>query len=538
VAIIVHGGGWTGGDKRQDVDGLFEPLAAADVTWFSINYRLAPAHRWPACLADVRTAIDWVRAHAGDYRGDPDRIALIGYSAGGHLVCQAAVQADTPPAVRAVIGLAAPTDLEADSQRRGGLSSCLQALFDLPAALTPPSRVRLRDASALFQVRASLPPFLLIHGTRDTSVPYDQSVRFQEALQARQVRCDLISLDGAGHRIADWPAVDAAVFQTLAAWLVRTLTPPAEPVTAPPPAAAAPVTITVAPDGSGEFTSVQAAIDAVADHSEQPTEIRIKPGVYKEKIVVPRSKRFVRLVGDNALRTVLTWDLNARMPGADGREIGTFRTPSVTFEADDCSAEGITFENSAGPVGQALAVALFGDRLVFRRCRFLGWQDTVLDHKGRHYYEQCYIAGHCDFIFGGGTAFFERCRIHCLQKGYITAASTAADQPYGYVFSNCRITGAGPEVTTYLGRPWRDHAKVIFLNTAMASVVRPEGWHNWDHPERETTAYYAEYRSTGPGANPSARVGWSHQLTAAEAQRLTVQAVLSGDDGWNPAGTP
>lgn len=290
----------------------------------------------------------------------------------------------------------------------------------------------------------------------------------------------------------------------------------------------------VAADGSGQFKTVQAAVDAVPQGNTKPVVISIKPGIYKERVVVPRGKPFIRFLGEDAETTVLTFNLNARMPGEDGKEIGTFRTPSTTIEAEDFSAENITFENSAGPVGQALAIAVVGDRVIFRNCRFLGWQDTLLDQSGRHYYESCYIAGHVDFIFGHATSFFEKCHIHCLRKGYITAADTPEHQKYGYVFSNCKITGESPEVKTYLGRPWRDYANVIFLNTEMSNVVRPEGWHNWEKPHREKTARYAEYGSTGPGANPQARVPWAHQLTEDQAKAITVESVLSGEDGWNP----
>src|SRR6266404_1180700 len=181
--------------------------------------------------------------------------------------------------------------------------------------------------------------------------------------------------------------------------------------------------------------------------------------------------------------------------------IGTFRTPSTIIDADDFTVENITFENSAGPVGQALALRVDGDRVVFRNCRFLGWQDTILLNHGRQYFEGCYIAGHVDFIFGGATAFFERCHIHCLKDGYITAASTPDNQPFGFVFSNCEITGESGSVRTYLGRPWRPFASVVFLNTEMSATVRPVGWNNWSQPEREKTARYAEFNSTGPGAD-------------------------------------
>lgn len=294
------------------------------------------------------------------------------------------------------------------------------------------------------------------------------------------------------------------------------------------------INITVAQDGSGQFKTVQEAIMSVPSGSpDKPVVIHIKPGVYKELIYIQHEKRFFRLVGEDATRTVLTFDLHANMLGTDGKPIGTFRTPSTVVDADDVSFENLTFENTAGPVGQALAIRVDGDRITFRRCRFLGWQDTIFLNRGRHYFEDCYIAGHVDFIFGAATVWFERCRIHCLKNGYVTAASTYDYQPFGFVFSHCRIDGE-PEVKTYLGRPWRDFSNVIYLNTEMSEVIRPEGWQNWNLPAREKTARYSEFNSSGPGAQPKARVSWSHQLTKEQAKAITVKKVLAGADGWDP----
>ena len=306
------------------------------------------------------------------------------------------------------------------------------------------------------------------------------------------------------------------------------------PVTGP--GAKAETELVVAADGSGQFTNVQAAVNAVPQNTS-PTNwcvILIKPGIYKELVYVQHEKHFVCLRGENPENTVLTYDLHAGLPGPDGRPISTFRTPSTVVDADDFVAENLTFQNSAGPKGQALAVRLDGDRLVFRNCRFLGWQDTILGNRGRHYYENCYIAGAVDFIFGGATEFYEHCHIHCLGNGYITAASTPADHPFGYVFSHCQITGENPDVKTYLGRPWRPYASVTFLNTEMSGVVRPVGWDNWRDPAREKTARYAEFNSTGPGANPPARVKWARQLTDRQAAAITVDKVLGGSDAGIP----
>jgi pectinesterase len=291
----------------------------------------------------------------------------------------------------------------------------------------------------------------------------------------------------------------------------------------------------VAADGSGKYRTVQEGIDAAPTGSRtNPVVILIKPGIYRELIYIQREKRFLRLVGESAEKTILTYDLYAAQPGADGKPIGTFRTPSTYIDADDFTAENLTFENSAGPKGQALAIRVEGDRVVFRNCRFLGWQDTILDNRGRHYYQDCYIAGHVDFIFGGATSFFEGCHIQCLKNGYITAASTPEDQPMGFVFSNCTITGETPAVRTYLGRPWRGYASVVFLNTKMSEIIRPEGWDNWKDPAREKTARFAEYHSSGPGAGMDRRVKWAKQLVDEDVKTYSLENVLRGHDNWDP----
>jgi pectinesterase len=303
---------------------------------------------------------------------------------------------------------------------------------------------------------------------------------------------------------------------------------------APGKSAVKPINIVVAADGSGQFKTVQEAVMSVPSGSRtNPVVIHLKPGTYKELIYVQREKRFFHLVGEDPEKTILTYDLYANIKGSDGKPIGTFHTPSTTIDADDFTAENITFENSAGAVGQALAIRVDGDRTVFRNCRFLGWQDTILLNRGRQYFENCYIAGHVDFIFGAATAWFEKCHIQCLGDGYITAASTPVDQPFGFAFSNCKITGDPPQARTYLGRPWRIYASTIYLNTEMSEVVRPEGWNDWKKPETHQTARYAEFNSTGPGGSPKSRVDWAKQLTKAEAAAITLKKVLGGADGWN-----
>jgi pectinesterase len=301
-----------------------------------------------------------------------------------------------------------------------------------------------------------------------------------------------------------------------------------------PRVSAEPVEIVVAPDGSGQFTSVQAAIMSVPQgRPESPIVIRIKPGKYTEQLLIQREKRYFRLIGEEPTTTILTYNLHANMPGADGKPLGTFRTPSTQIEADDFLAENLTFENSAGAVGQALALRVDGDRAVFRNCHFLGWQDTILVNRGRQLFDQCVVKGHVDFIFGGATSLFDRCEIHCLENGYITAASTPDSQKFGFVFRNCQITGE-PGAVAYLGRPWRDYGAVAFINCEMSNVVRPEGWHNWDQPIREYTSRYCEYGSKGEGAQLDQRVRWAKELTEKSAEVFSIKNVLGGYDGWDP----
>ncbi|PRY10914.1 pectinesterase [Pontibacter ummariensis] len=290
----------------------------------------------------------------------------------------------------------------------------------------------------------------------------------------------------------------------------------------------------VAKDGSGDFRTVQEAINAVPDFRKKETSIFIKNGVYKEKLVLPASKTLVRFIGEDVKHTILTNDDYASKKNRFGEEMGTTGSSSFFIFGDDFSAENITFENSAGPVGQAVAVRIDGDKVMFTNCRFLGNQDTLYPHgeKSRQYYKNCYIEGTTDFIFGWSTAVFENCEIYCKEGGsYITAASTLEETPYGFVFLNCRITGDAPANSYFLGRPWRPYAKTVFLNSYMGDQIKPEGWHNWNKPNAEKTSYYAEHGSKGPGANAAARVKWSHQLSKEQANKYTLANIF---DGWIP----
>lgn len=295
------------------------------------------------------------------------------------------------------------------------------------------------------------------------------------------------------------------------------------------------LTAVVAKDGSGHFTTIQEAMAKIGMGTpEQPATIYVRAGVYREIVYAQREKRYVRLIGESPSSTILVYGLHAGLVGLDGQKIGTFRTPTFTIDADDFTVENMTVQNDAGPVGQAVALAVHGDRVIVRNCRLLASQDTVFLNRGRHYFEASYIEGTTDFLFGGATAWFENCEIRALDSSYITAASTPPEAAFGLVFNACRV-GTVEGEHNYLGRPWRDHAATLFMNSQLDPGIRPEGWHNWDKAWREKTSRYLEYRNRGPGADRSKRVPWSRELTANEANLITAATVLRGNDGWNPS---
>ena len=291
--------------------------------------------------------------------------------------------------------------------------------------------------------------------------------------------------------------------------------------------------LVVAKDGSGDFFTVQEAINAVPDYRKGArTTILVKEGTYKEKVIIPASKNAVSLMGEGDVK--ITFDDYAGKPNIFGEEKGTSGSSSCYIYAPDFYAENITFENSAGPVGQAVACFVSADRAYFRKCRFLGFQDTLYTYgKGcRQYYEECYIEGTVDFIFGWSVAVFNRCRIHSIGKGYLTAPSTDKGQKYGYAFYDCDITADEGVEKVYLSRPWRPYAKAVFIRCNMGRHILPEGWNNWRKVENEKTVFYAEYQSKGEGANPKNRAAYSRQLKSLDG--YSMEEVLSGNDGWNP----
>jgi pectinesterase len=292
-----------------------------------------------------------------------------------------------------------------------------------------------------------------------------------------------------------------------------------------------PKSFTVAKDGSGDFKTIQEAVNAVRDLSEVQVPIYIKNGIYKEKLVIPSQKSKISLIGENKDQTIITFD---DYSGKNG--INTYTSHTVLVQGNDFKAENITFENSAGPVGQAVALHVEADRVIIKNCKILGNQDTLFPSAdtSRQYYVDCYIEGTTDFIFGAATVVFERCHIHSKKNSYITAASTTQAQPFGFVFLDCKLTADPAFQKVYLGRPWRPYAKTVFIRTEMGSHILPEGWHVWNENKNHETTFYAEYGSFGPGFVKESRISWSKQLTKKEAKQYTLATIFKGNIAWIP----
>lgn len=289
---------------------------------------------------------------------------------------------------------------------------------------------------------------------------------------------------------------------------------------------------TVAQDGSGDFKGIQEAIDACKAFPDRRVVIYVKKGIYKEKVVVPSCNTRLSLIGEDAGNTIISW--NDHFNSINRGRNSTFYTYTMIVEADDFYAENLTIINTAGPVGQAVALHVEGTRCVFRNCRVLGHQDTLYTggQDSRQYYDNCHIEGTTDFIFGAATALFNNCTICSAGDSWITAASTPAGREFGYVFLNCSLTALEGVSRVYLGRPWRDFARVAFIGCEMGAHIVPEGWSNWEGTDRDRTAWYAEYGNTGPGAAHGGRVKWSHLLSKREASKYKPGTVLSPSTGW------
>ncbi|WP_129715209.1 pectinesterase family protein [Pedobacter sp. SYP-B3415] len=295
-----------------------------------------------------------------------------------------------------------------------------------------------------------------------------------------------------------------------------------------------PVKLTVATDGSGDYRSINEALQAFRGYSPAPLTLFIKNGTYQEKVIVPHWLCNLTITGESRDQTIIAYNDHAGKSWPADRSdryrkvMGTFDTYTMLILGNDVRIEGLTIQNAAGRVGQAIALHVEGDRFSIDSCAILGNQDTLFtgNDSSRQLYTNCLITGTTDFVFGPATALFLNCEVRSLADSYITAASTRAAGKFGYVFLGCRFTAAEGVGKVWLGRPWRANARVVVIRSELGGHIRPEGWHNWDDPENEKTAFYAEYKNEGPGSGRQQRVAWSLTLSRKEAAGYSPLHVL------------
>ena len=542
--IMVHGGGWNSGDLTMEIP-MAQQIAAKGYVTIPVEYRLIPEAKYPAGLHDLKACVRWVRANAFQYGIDPARIAISGCSAGAQLAKLAGVTngleryegAGGNPAVSSAVQAVVSIDgiatfindasiAQANEAKETGRTLPVGAIW-LGGTYEEQAEVW-KEASSLYWVSEQSPPVCFIN----SSIP-----RYHNGRDEMIEKLSELGIYSEVHTIPDTPHpfwLFNPWFKTTVNYAVSFLDRVFKPSTKALPDEQ--FMFVVAHDGSGDFKTVQEAINAVPDFRNNETVIYIKNGVYREKIVVAESKKRVTLIGEDPERTIIMYDDFASKPNIFGEQKGTSGSAGFYVYGTDFTVINICFENTAGPIGQAVAMYVLSDKVTFLNCRFLGYQDTLYANgtSARQYYWNCYIEGTTDFIFGSGTAWFEKCHIHGKANSYITAASTPQNV-FGYIFNNCRVTTDKNVTKLYLGRPWRPNAMTLFMNTQLPEVIAPEGWHNWNNERNELTARYMEYQNSGTGADVSQRVKWSKALSQIEASELTLKKVMGGGDDWDPS---
>ncbi len=530
--LFIHGGGWRSGSKSMHED-LLKRLAKAGYVCLAPEYRLSTEALYPAAIHDIKSAIRWIRQHADEYYVNKEQIVVAGHSAGGELAAMMGatngnpdyegdgccpLQSSRADAVIDLDGTLAfihPESGEGDDSKK---ISAATYWFGYSKTENPE---RWKEAAPLTHAGKHCPPYFFINSGVDRM--HAGRDDFRKILDQHHIYAAVKTFSGSPHSFIFFqPWFDSTV-HSITLFIKKIF--PEKPITNQ---------ATVAKDGSGDFTTIEAAIQTVPDHNQYTFTIYIKKGIYTEKIRIDSLKPNITFIGEDPLNTVLTYNDHTGKISPSGQPISTRTSWSFKVEADHFTARNISFRNDAGfSAGQAVAVESDGDYGRFINCRITGFQDVLLidGKKGRQFFKDCYIEGTTDFIFGEATAWFENCTIHSKKNSHVTAASTTREQAYGYIFKHCRLTGDTALHLVSLGRPWRPFAKVVYLNCHMGAHIKAEGWSTWNNNDNHKTTYYAEYKSKGPGANPNKRLAWTHQLTRNETRQYTIRRVLHG---WKP----
>ncbi|MBF6598257.1 MAG: alpha/beta fold hydrolase [Fermentimonas sp.] len=521
AVLMIHGGGWNSGSPDMQ-KALAINLAKQGFATFTIEYRLIPEALFPAAEEDLNDAVEWVYNNGDRFKINRNSIAVSGCSAGGQLAALIGTK-NSNNRIKAIInidGISTFIDNEtierAQKARDTGAKMPVDAQWLNGTYSENPKHWI--EASALSWINDNSAPICFINSSID---------RFHNGRDAHIGVLKDIGIYSEAHTFEDTPHTfwlfhpwHISTVNYAANFLRKIFDEPADFVNKE-------YDFVVAKDGSGDFTSVQDAINAIPDFRKQPSTIFIRNGYYREKVIIPETKHSLTLIGENKYKTILSFNNFASKVSRLGDEIGTSGSASIYVCPDNFIAENITFENAAGPIGQAVAIIVRSNNSSFFNCRFLGFQDTLYTHKAgsKQYYKNCYIEGTVDFIFGSSIAYFDECEIFCKQNGYITAASTPEEQAYGYIFKHCKIEGDNKD-SFYLGRPWRAYAHVVFLECEMSNVIRKEGWNNWGNVLNELTSFYGEYANKGEGAEISRRVAWVNQLDDESIKKYSIINVL------------
>ena len=534
IAILfIHGGGWRSGNKAMHYP-LLQQLAAKGFVCITPEYRLSTEALYPAAIYDIKTAIRWIRKNAAKYSIDINKIVAAGHSAGGEL---AAFMGTTntmkefegdddykkySSVVNAVIDIDGtlafihPESGEGDDSKR---TSSATYWFGYSKTENPDLW---KQAAPLTYVGKHTPPTQFINS--GVARMHAGREDFIAVLKQNKIYAEVRTFEGSPHTFLLFdPWFDSTIY-LMERFLGRIF--PYEKKWGKE--------ITVAQDGSGNFTRVQAAINSIPKRNTKLVTIIVKKGIYREKLFIDSLQQFITIAGEDSSNTIFTWNDHTGKVSPSGDTINTRTSWSFKVKADNFTAWNISFQNDAGfSAGQAVAVESDGDKAVFRNCRFMGNQDVLFlnSEKSRQYFEDCYIEGTTDFIFGSATAWFRKCWIYSKKNSHVTAASTPKENEFGFVFTWCQLSGDTSLHNVSLGRPWRPYAAVTYLHCYIGAHIKAEGWSKWNNTDNHLTTRYSEYANFGPSADPSKRVDWAKQLTVEEVKKYTTWNVLRG---WDP----
>lgn len=531
--IFIHGGGWRSGNKAMHYP-LLQQLAALGYVCITPEYRLSTEALYPAAIYDIKTVIRWTRKNARKYNIDENRIVASGHSAGGELAAftgatnsksafegngcykEFSSKANAVIDLDGTLAFIHPESGEGDDSKR---TSSATYWFGYSKTENPELW---KQAAPLTYVGKHMPPIQFINS--GVARMHAGREDFINVLKQQKIYSEVRAFEGSPHSFILFnPWFDTAVVY-MDKFLRKIFPEQKKPGRV----------ITVAKDGSGNFTTVQAAFNSIPPKNIKPVTIIVKKGIYREKLFLDSLKQFITIVGEDKLSTMLAWNDHTGKIAPNGDTINTRTSWSFKITADNFTARDITFQNDAGfTAGQAVAVESDGDKAIFKNCRFIGNQDVLFTNsdRSRQYFEDCYIEGTTDFIFGSSTVWFERCHIYSKKNSHVTAAATPKEKEFGYVFNWCELDGDTSLHNVSLGRPWRPYAAVTYLHCYIGPHIRPEGWSVWNNNENHLTARYAEFSNFGPSSGTESRVKWAKQLTDEEVKRYTLWNVLGG---WNP----